>query len=108
MPVDFNRQAISGRVFKGRWNRRDVALKVLKTDAGEIPKSEAIRLEVHTWSKLRHPHVLQFLGANVLDENPFIVMPLLKNGDSRNFVRTYPNFNLLRLVCQFDIQYPFS
>lgn len=29
------------------------------------------------WLTLRHPNILQFLGANTLDDRPFVVMPLM-------------------------------
>lgn len=53
------------------------------------------------WSKLRHPHILQFLGANILDERPFIVMPLLKNGNCRDYLKQYPNGDRLQIL--YDI-----
>ena len=43
--------------------------------------------------------LIEFLRANVLDENLFLVMPLLRNGDARHFVWDHPDFDLLRLVC---------
>jgi serine/threonine protein kinase len=42
--------------------------------------------------------IIEFLGANVLDEKPFIVMPLLKNGNARDYVSAHPYFDILRLV----------
>lgn len=55
--------------------------------------------------------ILEFLGANVLDDRPFIVMPYLKNGNARQYIVAYPECDLLPLVscvCQgcyyiFDI-----
>ncbi|KAF7353978.1 Kinase-like protein [Mycena venus] len=46
-----------GKVYRGTWNRTEVAVKVLQNEAGVKP-SPAI------WSRLRHPNIVQFLGAN--------------------------------------------
>ncbi|KIM73018.1 hypothetical protein PILCRDRAFT_15623 [Piloderma croceum F 1598] len=48
-----------GQVFKGSWNRTDVALKVLTMQDGVTPSSTSIRDEIQIWSKLRHPHILR-------------------------------------------------
>lgn len=40
----------------------------------------------------------EFLGANVLDERPFIVMPYLPNGNAKEYVNTHPECDRLRLV----------
>jgi hypothetical protein len=68
------------------------------------------------WSNLLHPHILrepacsfphpkrvpddhvEFLGANVLDDTPFIVMPLLKNGNARDYIHVNPGCNRQKIV----------
>jgi hypothetical protein len=42
--------------------------------------------------------IVEFLGANVFDERPFIVMPLLKNGNARHYVREHPYCDILKFV----------
>jgi hypothetical protein len=42
--------------------------------------------------------LVEFLGANILDEKPFIVMPYLKNGNSRDYLQEYPNSDRLQIV----------
>jgi len=86
-----------GEVFEGTWNKTPVALKVLKAD-GVAPSSVAVRREIDTWSKILHPHILQFLGANVLDDKPFIVMPYLKNGNARNYLQQHPGCDRLQIL----------
>lgn len=44
-------------------------------------------------------YVLEFLGANYLEDKPFIVMPYLKNGNARDYVGRNPQCNRLRIVC---------
>ena len=68
------------------------------------------------WSDLRHPHILrkpsraslhltvftflpqEFLGANVLDDKPFIVMPLMENGNARDYIDRNPTCDRQRMV----------
>ncbi|KAJ6554831.1 kinase-like domain-containing protein, partial [Mycena capillaripes] len=54
------------------------------------------------WSTLRHPNILQFLGANTLDDKPFIVMPYIPH-NAREFLRLRPNFDPLYIVSLRDI-----
>ncbi|KAJ7496376.1 kinase-like protein, partial [Mycena latifolia] len=44
------------------------------------------------WLTLRHPNILQFLGANTLDVKPFIVMPYIPS-NARQFLRQQPAFD---------------
>ena len=71
---------------------------------------------LQTWSKLMHPHILrklprrvlslppfetsliEFLGANILDDKPFIVMPFLKNGNARDYIYEHPECNRAKIV----------
>jgi hypothetical protein len=45
-----------------------------------------------------HDGCLEFLGANVLDDDPFIVMPFLKNGNVRNYILNNPTCNRHKIV----------
>jgi serine/threonine protein kinase len=67
------------------------------------------------WSTIRHPNILresvytedisstqylvEFLGANILDDKPFIVMPYLPNGNARDYLLKHPNGDRLKIVC---------
>ncbi|KAJ7164069.1 kinase-like domain-containing protein [Mycena filopes] len=86
-----------GTVYRGTWNRTDVAIKVLENVAGIKPSSAALRREIDLWSTLRHPHILQFLGANTLDNKPFIVMPYLPY-NARDFLRARPECDPLPIL----------
>jgi serine/threonine protein kinase len=44
------------------------------------------------------PRHSEFLGANELDDKPFIVMPYLKNGNARDYVQSHPDCDRLRIV----------
>jgi hypothetical protein len=41
---------------------------------------------------------VEFLGANILDDKPFIVMPYLKNGNARDYLQEHPDGNRLQIV----------
>jgi len=45
------------------------------------------------------PQSIEFLGANELDDRPFIVMPYLKNGNARDYIQSHPDCERLRIVC---------
>ncbi|KAJ7873763.1 kinase-like protein, partial [Mycena leptocephala] len=44
------------------------------------------------WVTLRHPNILQFLGANTLDDSPFVVMPYIPY-NARQFLDQHPTFD---------------
>ncbi|KZP30555.1 kinase-like protein, partial [Athelia psychrophila] len=50
------------------------------------------------WSKIRHPNILQFLGANVWDDRPFIVMPYLAYGNARSYIQAHPQCNRIKIL----------
>ncbi|KAJ7496449.1 kinase-like domain-containing protein [Mycena latifolia] len=81
-----------GKVYRGTWNRTDVAIKVLHSVAGATSSLVLLRQEINIWLTLRHPNILQFLGANTLDDTPFIVMPYIPN-NARQFLKKHPDFD---------------
>ena len=76
-----------------------------------------LRSKFQTWSQVRHPNIISrfkiynrhllyvesyfvvFLGANVLDDQPFIVMPYFKNGNVRDYLVKHPDSDRLQIVC---------
>ncbi|KAJ7020515.1 hypothetical protein C8F04DRAFT_1050769 [Mycena alexandri] len=81
-----------GTVYHGTWNRTEVAIKNLQNAAGAKPSAASLRNEIKIWSTLRHPNILQFLGANTLDDKPFIVMPYVPH-NAREFLRERPTLD---------------
>ncbi|KAJ7709284.1 kinase-like domain-containing protein [Mycena metata] len=67
--------------------------------AEQWPQDQVLTAEHHTqiWKTLRHPNILQFLGANTLDNAPFVVMPFMPY-TSRNFLRKNPGFDPLKIL----------
>ncbi|KAF7339029.1 Kinase-like protein [Mycena venus] len=86
-----------GMVYRGTWNRTEVAIKVLRNEAGIKPSPVSLRNEIDIWSTLRHPNIVQFLGANTLDDKPFIVMSYVEY-NAKEFLRTRPEFDPLYIL----------
>ncbi|KAJ7671144.1 hypothetical protein B0H17DRAFT_1209097 [Mycena rosella] len=86
-----------GKVYRGTWNRMEVAIKVLQNVAGVKANVVLLRKEVNIWLNLRHPHILQFLGANTLDDSPFLVMPYIPY-NARQFLEQRPTFDPLYIL----------
>ncbi|KAL2912658.1 U1 snRNP protein [Polyrhizophydium stewartii] len=90
--VEIDRAARIGRggfgdVFRGRWEGRDVAVKVLGAARGP-DAAAAIEKEAAAWFPLHHPNVLRPWRVCVNADEPFIVMPLLC-GDVKSFLAAH-------------------
>ncbi|KAF8179660.1 kinase-like domain-containing protein [Pholiota molesta] len=93
-----------GTVYRAKWNEMDVAVKVMRHSGDtNIPRAVTVRREVDTWSRLRHPHILQFLGANILDDKPFIVTPLIRGGNVAEYLIRNPDCYRLNIVHQLSL-----
>ncbi|KAJ7466190.1 kinase-like domain-containing protein [Mycena galericulata] len=86
-----------GTVFKGTWDSTEVAIKFLHNSAGVRADTAMLRKEIDIWKNLRHPNILQFLGGNTLDDDPFMVMPLIPH-TSREFLQINPDFDPLYIL----------
>ncbi|KAJ7108319.1 kinase-like domain-containing protein [Mycena epipterygia] len=91
-----------GKVYRGTWNKTEVAIKVVRNVAGISPRAEILRREIKIWSTLRHPNIVQFLGANTLDEWPFVVMSYIPH-TARQFLRKRPDFNPAYLLLDISL-----
>ncbi|KAF7973138.1 hypothetical protein HWV62_16188 [Athelia sp. TMB] len=92
-----------GDIFLGKWLQTDVVLKVLVAPGGAGASPKIIETEAMIWSKLKHPHILQFLGANIWDKRPFIMTPHLKNGNARDYLEGRENCNRIALILTDDM-----
>ncbi|KAK7008148.1 kinase-like protein [Favolaschia claudopus] len=86
-----------GTVYKGTWNRTQVAIKLIRNQSGVAASADLLRKEIDIWMTLRHPNILQFLGANTLDDQPFVVMPLMPY-NSRQFLRAHRDYDPLVIL----------
>ncbi|KAJ7191425.1 kinase-like domain-containing protein [Mycena pura] len=86
-----------GKVYLGTWNHTEVAIKVVRTTRGITPDVSILRKEINIWLTLRHPNILQFLGANTLDNHPFIVMPYVPE-NARQFLERRTDFDPIYIL----------
>ncbi|KAK7064891.1 kinase-like protein [Favolaschia claudopus] len=93
-----------GTVYKGTWNRTQVAIKLIRNQSGVAASADLLRKEIDIWMTLRHPNILQFLGANTLDDQPFVVMPLMPY-NSRQFLRARPEYDPLLRDISLGLEY---
>jgi hypothetical protein len=54
--------------------------------------------ETTIWSKLSHENVLQFYGAALATDAPFLVTRYMKNGNLLKYLRQEPNANRVQLA----------
>ncbi|KAJ7636250.1 kinase-like domain-containing protein [Roridomyces roridus] len=98
--VDFGKEIGAGgygTVCQGTWNRTEVAIKMIRNESDVAADVEMLRNEIDIWMTLRHPNILQFLGANTLDDKPFVVMPLLPY-NARQFLRIRRDWDPLLIL----------
>ena len=74
------------RVFRGIWNEKTVAVKVLskKLERNEV---EEFRREARVLNELDHPNIVKFLGA--CEEPPMIVMEYYEKGKLTTLLHDY-------------------
>eukprot|EP00892_Ulva_mutabilis_P001691 jgi/Ulvmu1/11522/UM078_0011.1 len=85
-----------GIVHKGRWNGTPVAIKVLK--AMNQRHRAKIALEVDVLRRLRHPNVVEFLGACTRSNPVTIVSELLEGGSLGDALQARPQPPLRRVL----------
>ncbi|KAI0822902.1 hypothetical protein BC628DRAFT_1421313 [Trametes gibbosa] len=79
------------RVYRGTWRDRTVAIKRLVETA---PQAAFIQ-EMSIWKTLKHPNVLELLGASSTQSRPpwFFVSPYLANGSLVTYLKKLPSLN---------------
>ena len=81
-----------GKVYKGRWQHQDVALKCYKGDGlSENDKQEIIH-EITIMANLGHDHLVQLRGY--VQENLMLVMTLEVNGSLRRYLENHAASNV--------------
>ncbi len=67
---------------------RDVAIKVLRADAGDAV--QRLRTEAQAMARLSHPHVVQVLEVGQHRDETFVVMELVDGGDASQWLAARP------------------
>lgn len=89
-------------VYQGTFRGQKVAIKVLTPTT---PRTLFIK-EVSIWKKLKHPNVLELIGASSATSDPpwFLVSPFLKNGSLVDYLRQFrdslPDCTLYNMMLQ--------
>ncbi|KAJ6451394.1 kinase-like domain-containing protein, partial [Mycena vitilis] len=94
-----------GTVYRGTWKHINVAIKVLRNPSLEVCASASCMymffFEI-IWSTLRHPNILGFLGANTLDDTPFLVMPYMPY-NARQFLQNKPDVDPFHILWEVSL-----
>jgi hypothetical protein len=69
-----------GEVYRGQWRQTDVAIKVFLDQELGARMLESFRKEVAIMKKLRHPNIVQFMGACSKPPNLCIVTQYVSRG----------------------------
>eukprot|EP01113_Clastostelium_recurvatum_P027404 TRINITY_DN3304_c0_g1_i4.p1 TRINITY_DN3304_c0_g1~~TRINITY_DN3304_c0_g1_i4.p1 ORF type:complete len:1640 (-),score=340.10 TRINITY_DN3304_c0_g1_i4:13-4932(-) len=76
-----------GEVKHGSWRDTDVAIKIIYRDSFKSRSSyEMFQNEVRILSRLRHPNIVQFLGACTSLDHQVIVTEWMSGGSLRQFL----------------------
>ncbi|ELR21039.1 protein kinase domain containing protein [Acanthamoeba castellanii str. Neff] len=78
-----------GVVLKGKLHQEDVAVKKLHHSASDLTQTELanFRQEVAIMKQLRHPKVVQFMGASTTGDNLMLVTEFLPRGDLEHLLK---------------------
>ncbi|KAG8910965.1 hypothetical protein FRC00_007248, partial [Tulasnella sp. 408] len=77
-----------------------VALKRPRISMADYYDGVARRFEreAATWRRLRHPHILEFLGTFKRDGHIYFVSPFINNGTLVDYITVSPDVNRIRLL----------
>ncbi|KAG8705365.1 hypothetical protein FRC08_001704 [Ceratobasidium sp. 394] len=96
-----------GDVYRGQLGKgKRVAIKCMRVfecpDAEEQQQKYLKRAarEIHTWSKLRHPHVLRLLGLVVYHDRIGMVSPWVERGTVRYYLTRTPEADRPQICTQ--------
>lgn len=62
--------------------------------------------EATTWKRLRHPHVLEFLGTLKRDDHLYLVSPFIKNGTLMDYLHGHAGVSRVKLVSKLYVLVP--
>jgi serine/threonine protein kinase len=82
-----------GEVYRGIWRQTDVAVKRLLDQEVSPQMLEEFRQEICIMKRLRHPHVVQFLGAVTQPPHLCIVTQFVPRGSLFKLLHRTPAFN---------------
>lgn len=81
-----------GEVFRGEWERAEVAIKEIKMNQGGQAALKELEKEVAIMAELRYPHIISFHGASF--EPPYrLVMELMKLGSLYQVLHNHQKYS---------------
>ena len=75
-----------GSVYRGRWRGHDVAVKLMASQGTSL--LDSFHAEVEVLSRLKHPNIVQFMGASVVPPHLCLVEELVENGSLWNLLHS--------------------
>ncbi|KAF8154118.1 kinase-like domain-containing protein [Crassisporium funariophilum] len=96
-----------GKVTRCQWGRKVVAVKEIHVQSVQFlfnsrSNKKAFEDKMSKWLHLRHPNVIEFLGACFEAEQPLLVSSHCRRGNVMTYIQNYPRCNklmILRHVC---------
>ncbi|KAG0250524.1 hypothetical protein DFQ27_009377, partial [Actinomortierella ambigua] len=79
-----------GKVYKGRWHERGIALKKFPITNEEVRQAEAVRREIETLQCLVDRHLIQYYGATYHEDMLALVMDQVEGGSLQWVIETQP------------------
>ncbi|CAE6469725.1 unnamed protein product [Rhizoctonia solani] len=104
VPKDCSEYPVStggfGDVYRSRLlDNRRVAIKTMRIFESELPGkySKWAAREIHTWSKCKHPNVVELMGLMMFRDSLAIVTEWVENGTLPDYLRKNPATDRCRL-----------
>ncbi|KAF9528866.1 kinase-like domain-containing protein [Crepidotus variabilis] len=94
-----------GKVLCKRFQNELVAVKYLYEEVHGVliqnkNNKKRFQKKALKWAQLVHPNVCRFVGASFDTEGAFLVTEFCSNGNVMNYIRSFPEANLLSLLHQ--------
>ena len=80
-------QGVNIRVYKSMWRHEIVCVKHIVFKEHTKPTRKDIENEITIVSKCIHPKICQFLGANIDDQDAYLLFEYMEGGDLVNYMR---------------------
>lgn len=96
-------QGINMRVYKSTWRHEVVCVKHIMFKERSKPTKKEIENEVTILSKCIHPKICQFLGANIDDEDAYMLFEYMEGGDLVKYMRNNELNSQYRLRIMEDV-----
>ncbi|RXW24190.1 hypothetical protein EST38_g1647 [Candolleomyces aberdarensis] len=88
-------------IYTGTWlDKEKVALRLPKTLSDSTIVQKNFQREVSLWRAFDHPNVLPLYGIVYIGKHLYSVSPWMKNGTAIDFVRKYPQANVLKMLSE--------